>query len=195
MNLCRSSAWVMNTMRETPVAKRWARIGPRDSSWMIHVPTAGLCLSSFVIIRKGNSILLGRPHASSAWAEKGGYPTRHAAKLEKSDSWLLPATHLLMEESPDHAAKRIANEWMGVKGRPRFLMVQSHLRPSETVKTRRWRTGFNHWDICFVYELKTGTKPTAKPWWKETRFFSSSEIRKLSLGRGHKDVLNAARTP
>ena len=177
-------------MQKTPVTKRWARIGPRDPSWLRHVPAAGLCLSSFVIIRKDDSILLGRPRATDSWSEKGGYPTHHAAELERNGSWLLPATHLLMEESPDHAARRIANQWAGVKGRPKFLMVQSHLRPSGR-KSQRTR-GSNHWDICFVYKLETRGAPRSKPWWSETRFFSRSEIRRLKLGRGHKDVLNAA---
>jgi ADP-ribose pyrophosphatase YjhB (NUDIX family) len=117
--------------REWPLTKRWAPIGPHDSSWMIHVPKAGLCLSAFVVIRKANSILLGRPHAHTAWPEMGGFPMRHAAAIKKDGSWLLPATHLLMEEAPDHAARRIANQWAGVRGRPKFVMVQSHLRPSK----------------------------------------------------------------
>ena len=178
--------------REAPVTKRWARIGPRDSSWLRHVPAAGLCLSSFVIVRKGDYILLGLPHANNSWPEKGGYPTRHAVELEKNGSWLLPATHLLMEESPDRAARRIANEWAGVTGEPTFLMVQSHLRSSSVRKSRRKSRGSNHWDICFVYELETRTTPRSKPWWSETRFFSRTKIRKLRLGRGHKDILSVA---
>ena len=179
-------------MRETPVTERWARIGPRDPSWLIHVPKSGLCLSTFVIIRKGNSILLGRPHAISAWSEKGGYPTSHAAELEKNGSWLIPATHLLMEESPDHAARRITKEWAGVKGRPKFVAIQSHLRPLGRHKSpRKGRSGFNHWDICFVYELETRTKPKPKLWWAETKFIPRSGIGRITLGRGHKDVLKA----
>ena len=180
-------------MRELPATKRWARIGPRDPSALRHVPTAGLCLSTFVIIRKGESILLGRPHANNAWPEKGGYPLLPAAELEKSGDWLLPATHLLMEEHPDHAARRIANQWAGVKGNPKFVMVQSHLRPSKGRKNQpKWGTGFNHWDICFVYELKTRTDPKPKPWWAETRFVSQSEILRITFGRGHRDILKAA---
>lgn len=174
------------------MTRRWARIGPRDPSWLIHVPTTGLCLSTFVIIRKGETILLGRPHANNSWPEQGGFPLRHAAKLEKNGSWLLPATHLLMEEPPDHAARRIANQWVGVKGIPKFVMVQSHLRPSRERKTRpKWRTGNNHWDICFIYELKTRMRPKARPWWLEYQFFTRPKIRQISLGRGHKDILKA----
>ena len=112
-----------------PVDVRWARIGSRNPSWMTHTPRAGLCLSVFIVARKGDSILLGRPRAHDAWPEKGGFPKRNAAEIEKEGAWLLPATHLLMEESPDHAASRVAHEWAGLKGKPRFVMVQSHVRP------------------------------------------------------------------
>ncbi len=179
-------------MRKLPVTERWARIGPRRPSWLIHVPKAGLCLSAFVVIREGNSILLGRPHAHNAWPEKGGFPKRHAAEIEREGSWLLPATHLLMEETPDRAAKRVANQWAGVAGVPRFVMVQSHLRPSTNRKSElKSRSRLNHWDICFVYELKAKVKPKLHPWWAEVRFFTPSEIHRIILSRGHKDILKS----
>jgi ADP-ribose pyrophosphatase YjhB (NUDIX family) len=176
--------------RKWPAAERWARIGERDPSWMVHVPKAGLCLSAFVIIRKGDSFLLGRPHASKAWPERGGYPMGPASVLEKEGSWLLPATHLMMDESPDHAAKRVANEWAGVGGTPRFMMVQSHTRPR--AKSRSGKR-LNHWDICFVYNLQTQSNPKPLPWWSETRFFQPDQVARKKLGRGHKDVLKAAK--
>lgn len=85
--------------------------------------------------------MLGRPHAHHAWPEMGGFPMRHAAEIEEERSWLLPATHLIMEESPDHAAKRIANKWAGVRGTPKFVMVQSHLRPSGGAMEIKAETG------------------------------------------------------
>lgn len=177
-------------MVRIPAAERWARIGSRDPAWLRHVPKGGLCLSAFVVIRKRGSILLGRPHASNAWPEKGGFPRRHAAELERDGSWLLPATHLLMEESPDRAARRIASQWAGVRGVPKFVMVQSHLRPRQS---RKLRTSSVHWDICFIYELKAVTNPKPGPWWSEMEFWTPSEIRRMKLGRGHKDILRIAR--
>jgi len=180
--------------RGLPVAQRWARIGPRDPSWLIHIPQAGLCLSAFVVIRKGNKILLGRPHAHNAWPENGGFPKRHAGEIERKGSWLLPATHLLMEEKPDHAAKRIANQWVKVRGTPKFVMVQSHLRPSKLSRSRMKRgRRLKHWDICFIYELHAKNIPKPAPWWSEVHFFPVSEIRRMRLGRGHKDVLEETR--
>jgi len=172
-----------------PVTKRWARLGPNNPRRLIHMVETSLCLSAFVIARCGDSILLGRPRAHEAWLRKGGYPKWQAAELEKEGAWLLPATHLMMEEPPDRAAKRIANEWAGLKGTPRLVEVQSHLRP-----LRLWNQKLkgNHWDICFVYELLLKSAPRAKPWWAEIKFVPPSEIWRMNLGRGHRDILEEA---
>ena len=96
---------------------------------------------------------------------------------------MLPATHLLMEEPPDHAARRITHEWAGLEGNPRFLTIQSHVR--------RGRGG-NHWDLCFVYTLEANREPKRRPWWSEMRFIPFREVGKMKLGRGHRDVLEEA---
>jgi len=177
-----------------PVDVRWARVGPRNPSWMTHTPRAGLCLSVFIVARKGDSILLGRPRAHDAWPEKGGFPKRNAAEIEKEGAWLLPATHLLMEESPDHAASRIAHEWVGLKGKPRFVMVQSHVRPQRRGRPGYKRSGrqLQHWDICFVYGMSARQLPKVRPWWSEMRYLPSTKIRKMKLARGHRDILEKA---
>ncbi|MGI0080302.1 MAG: NUDIX hydrolase [Nitrososphaerales archaeon] len=110
--------------------------------------------------------------------------------MEREGLWLLPASHLLMEESPDHAARRIAKEWIGLQGMPRLLMVQSHKRPSKLWKLRGGRE--NHWDICFVYTLKSNKIPKLRPWWKEMKYVPRSQIKKLGMGRGHADILKEA---
>jgi ADP-ribose pyrophosphatase YjhB (NUDIX family) len=132
---------------KVPATKRWARLGPNDAKWLNHVPEAGVCVSAFIIARKGNSILLARPRAVDDWAEKEGFPTWRAKQLEKEKAWLLPATHLLMEEPPDRAAERIAHEWAAIKAKPQFMMFQSHTRPS-IVGNQRQRA--RYWDLCFV---------------------------------------------
>lgn len=177
----------MNT--SLPATERWARLGPNNPRRLMHALETSLCLSAFVVARRGDSILLGRPCEHDAWPEKGGYPKWQALELEKEGVWLLPATHLIMEESPDQAAKRIAHEWAGLGGIPRFVMVQSHLRP-----LRLWnpKLKWNHWDICFVYELHPKGSVRPKPWWSELQFIPLSKIRAIKFGRGHRDVLEEA---
>jgi hypothetical protein len=179
-----------------PITERWARIGPTKKSWLIHVPKAGLCLSTFLVItNSSNNILLGRPKEHEAWPKAGGLPKFHSRQLEKEGEFILPATHLLMEESPDHAARRIARKWVGYSdAKPSFREVQSHLRPSDLWKAELGdKHGLNHWDICFVYSMQAKELPSKiNPWWSEMRFVPSSQISTLNIGRGHKDVLKRA---
>jgi len=172
-----------------PVTRRWARLGEWDPRELFHPSDAGVCLSVFLVAKRGNSILVGRVRGTRDWPEKGGFPRYRAIQLEHTNAWLLPATHLMMEESPDHAAKRIAREWGGLTGVPKFLTIQSHIRPSTQV--RRGGKG-NHWDLCFVYELKAAKSPKPRPWWSEMRFVPRSQIGKLKMGRGHLDILKEA---
>lgn len=177
---------------QSPLIERWARIGPSNQKWLTHIPRAGLCLSSFVVAtRDDGSILFGLPKASSIWAEKAAFPVWQASKFEREEAWLLPATHLLMEESPDHSAQRIAREWAGLEGRrPTFVMVQSHLRPFRMKPSDPLG---NHWDICFVYEVvEAGMPRKIKPWWSRMRFVPRTEIRDMKIGRGHLDILAEA---
>lgn len=173
----------------SPVTRRWARFGPDDVHQLNHTPRAGVCISAFVIARRGRSILLGKPKAGDPWPEKGGYPKWRAMKLEEDGAWLLPATHLMMGEGPDKAAKRIARDWAGLNRTPKFVMIQSHLRPARTLSPK---AKDNHWDICVIYTLRSDGRVKLKPWWSEMRFVTPSKIRKMNLGRGHGDILKEA---
>ena len=166
--------------RAVSVLKRWARFGPDNPSKLTHIPKGGVCISAFVVVKRGNLILLGLPRVHDAWPRKGGYAKWRLVEPEMRSAWLLPATHLQIGEHPDHAARRISHEWAGLKGKPRFMMIQSHLR-------RRGRR--NHWDLCIVYELRVRRLPKCKPWWSKMQFADSAQIRRMKLGRGHKDVL------
>ena len=176
-------------MPTRPVTKRWARLGERDRRDLFHPSDAGVCLSTFLVVRRGNDILMGKVRGTKDWPEKGGFPRYRALQLEQDDAWLLPATHLQMEEHPDHAAKRIAHEWAGLSGTPKFISLQSHVRTSPA--SRKSGKG-GHWDLCFVYELKAAKAPKLKPWWSQMRFVPRSQIKKLKTGRGHLDVLTQA---
>jgi len=177
-------------MKRAPVATRWARLGPDDRSVLFHTPKGGVCISAFVIARLHNSILLGRPRRHNAWPTKGGLRKSKAGELEREGAWLLPATHLMVGESPDRAARRIVREWAGLKGTPKFVSVQSHVRPARLANSK---LSGKHWDICFVYRLNARGLPKPRPWWRELRFVPLSEIRRIKLGRGHRDVLEDAR--
>ncbi|MGA2784850.1 MAG: hypothetical protein ABSF09_09165 [Candidatus Bathyarchaeia archaeon] len=170
----------------SPVTNRWARLSARKRGWLSPASDAGVCISAFVVARQGTKIVLEKPKDNKAWPDEGGFPRRRIAKVVRDEAWILPATHLLIDKSPDQAAHRISHEWAGFKGTPRFVMVQSFTRPSRS-------KGRNHWDICFVYEIYVRSLPKSKPWWSEMRPFFRSELSRMKIGRSHLDVLKEAR--
>jgi hypothetical protein len=175
-----------------PVTARWARIGPANRKWLIHVPPGGLCLSAFVLIRnRKGEVLFGRPRVDRAWPDQGGVGMWRVREFVRSGEWELPATHLLMEEDPARAAQRIARSWGGLpKSTPTLVAVDSSRSPSGSwVGSGRNRRRVYHWMIGFVYELRTARKPRPFRGWAETKFVPLNELGALTIGRGHRDFL------
>ncbi len=174
------------------LATRWARIGPTDRRWLLHVPKGGLCLSAFVIVRnRRGDVLLGRPAFDRSWLESGGLPLWRVRELVREGVWVLPATHFMMYESPDRAATRIARRWTGgATGRPRFVAVDSYAAPSPYRRSGRARgTTDLHWDFCFLYEMRSDRAPRRGRAWTELKFVPRTEISKLKIGRGQRDIV------
>lgn len=175
-----------------PIGERWARIGPKNPRWFQHVPPAGLCLSVFLVVRnRRGDVLLGRPRRHKAWPEWGCMPYWRLDPIIENQAWVLPASHLMMEEHPDHAAGRIARTWARLlHASPRLVALDSSRMPSDRRAGRgKSRRMLNHWAIGFVYEVRSDVPPGAAPWWDEMRFFPVQELRKVQIGRAHRDLL------
>lgn len=175
-----------------PLRRRWARFGPSDARWFSHIPEDGVCLSTFLFVRdRHGGVLIGRPRPHLDWPEKGCMPLWRLRQVAGHGEWVLPASHLLMEEAPDRSARRIAREWAGLpRSRPTLVGVTSERMP-----TGRWRregarrVRRNHWAVCFLYELRTQVAPRRARGWAAIRFASPTELGRLRLGRGHSDLL------
>ncbi len=175
-----------------PNEVKWARIGPTSRKWFQHVPKAGMCLSAFLVVRDpAGGILFGRPRRHRAWPEKGCMPYWRLDDLIRSGAWVLPASHLMMEESPDHAASRIARDWAGlISAKPRLVSVDSSTFPGGGWEGRGpTRHRVRHWAIGFVYEAEAVRLPPEAPWWQEMKFVRREDLRKLPIGRAHRDLL------
>jgi ADP-ribose pyrophosphatase YjhB (NUDIX family) len=184
--------------RMLPVSSRWARFGPTERKWFMHIPRGGVCLSAFVIVRNHEGdVLLGRPRPHSAWAEKGCLPPFRVRELEERREWILPASHLLVDEPPSAAAKRVLRDWAGLRGgKPRLIALDSSLLPTGQFTGRgKNRRPLNHWAIGFVYEARSELLPRTTPWWSEMRFFPPVELRKTRVGRAHKDIIRYLASP
>ncbi len=180
-------------MVKAPLAERWTRLGPSQPKWFIHVPRGGVCVSAFVFVRnRRGDLLLGRPRYDRAWPEKGGLPLWRVREMQRTGEWVLPASHLLMQEIPERAARRIATDFVGIsRSRPRWLGVDSSRRAtarSAGSGTRRRRV--YHWDLCFLYEVRAERVPRPPRAWAELRFFPSSAWKRIDIGRAHADLLH-----
>lgn len=175
-----------------PASTRWARIGPTNRKWLIHVPPGGLCLSAFVLVQNGRGdVLFGQPRPHRNWPERGGVGVWRIRDLARDGAWTLPATHLLVGEDPVDGAKRIARTWAGLYNpHPRLLGIDSCRMPTGQWKgVGRRRRQVYHWAIGFVYGVRLTRAPRVNPGWSELRFIPRAQFHSLRIGREHRDFL------
>ncbi len=155
----------------------FARYGP---SPRFELPPAGLCISSFAIIRKGNSFLVGMPKRHPKWEREWApnhsvYPKKRLDREFKS--WRLPSAYLRLGEHPDHALGRVMRSQLGTeKYSTSGAKVFSFYDPSSYYRGKR------HWDICFVYEVKLRGPLGARPWFAKLRYAKKNELKVSEFG-------------
>src|SRR5207247_4634251 len=73
------------------------------------IPAGAFCLSAFLIITETGDprkVLMGRMNPRAPWDHIGALdPSRVEVH---SRGWMLPSSHLIFQESPEAAARRIA---------------------------------------------------------------------------------------
>ena len=158
-----------------------------------NVPPGGVCLSSFVIVRNENKVLVGRMTKPGEWIKRFFVGEKFAPGYVSSNKYLLPARHLAWYESPREAAESVLQEQLRIKvpNKVDLMGVQSHIRGDVNSKDQP-----PHWDICFIYEAKVsartvkGTK--SPPWFKDLHFVQLSSLTIDDFTRGHGDILQEA---
>jgi len=172
------------------MARRFARLRPGtvpESEDYSVVPSDGLCLNVFLIVRSPidpSRILLGRLDPTAPWRDLAGLGPDRVGRI--GDRWMLPASQLLILEGPDDGARRLARELLGLEltelPRPRVL--------SETYGREGTPTADPHWDLHYVYDLPgpSARPPTARPW-SELEYVDIARTPRARFGRGHADVL------
>jgi hypothetical protein len=153
-----------------------------------HVPQGGACLSSFVIARKGNSILVGKMKISDVWIEKFLMGPNFAPKYAASNKYLLPARHLILGEHPSETARKIVSDMLLARGsKPKLLGVQSHLSGDTS------NPDTCHWDVCFLYQTTLKGKVARPEWFSELDYVPLRSLHPENFTRGHGDVLKEQR--
>jgi len=159
-----------------------------------NVPLGGVCLSSFVLIRSGGGVLVGKMTKPEVWIDRFFVGEKFAPDYVASGKYLLPARHLAWYESPLEAAESVTRDQVKLRIPRRSLRlvdVQSHVRGDVNSSERP-----PHWDICFVYEAKVSARAARQlrtpPWFRDFHFEPLSSLSVSDFTRGHGDILQEA---
>ncbi len=157
---------------------------------MPEVPEGGLCLSAFLVLSergRPDHVLLGHLDPAAPWDHIGALDASRTKA--HSQGWMLPSSHLIVHESPDEAARRIAAEQL----ERRDLTFAEPRVVSEVYTPRRFPGLARHWDLEFIFrgEWPGGTAPRAAAW-TDLRFVDLATTPKSAIARSHEDVLESA---
>jgi len=149
-----------------------------------HVPRGGVCLGAFLLVRREDSILVGKMADPETWVSRFLVAPAYADGYTKSGKLVLPASHLKFGESPADAARRVLREMLQVEEAYYTLIdVQSHLSESHD------HPGEQHWDLCFIYDVRMGGEPGKPSWFSELAYTELQSLRAGDFTRGHGDIL------
>ncbi len=158
--------------------KKYARYGPQDR--YLPPPAAGMCLSVFALVRRGSRLLVGVPAFHERWQSEWVPQFQSYSKKELAEIYAqtrLPSAYLLEGEHPDDALGRVMRDELSIERySAASLKVLSYTAPSD------WYPGNSHWDLAFVYEVKTRQTPKKLPWWRELSFLGREELRTRDFG-------------
>jgi ADP-ribose pyrophosphatase YjhB (NUDIX family) len=155
-----------------------------------NVPEGGTCLSAFLVVSKGNEILVGKMKNPQIWVNRFFVGEKFASVYASSGKYILPASHLSWFESPQEAALRVASEQIEhsppSKEDIRLLDVLSFVSgdPNKSAEPP-------HWDFCFVYEMKLqpGEEIKELDWFEDLKLIERGKLKVDDFTRGHGDIL------
>jgi ADP-ribose pyrophosphatase YjhB (NUDIX family) len=160
--------------------RNFCRFSPADRPMTTHeIPEGGFCLSAFLVIRKTGDpdrVIMGRLDPSAPWDHIGALDAERAEVNSKG--WMLPASHLLIGESPEAAAERILKEQLGLPTQP----LSGPRTFSEVYGSK------NHWDIEFVF-LGERDQVAQHPAWSDLSFVDVNDTPRDQIARYHEDIL------
>jgi 8-oxo-dGTP pyrophosphatase MutT (NUDIX family) len=172
------------------MARRFARLRPGAPPFapgFFGVPSDGMCLNVFLVVQPPDDpsrVLVGRPAPNPRWEEVGALDPSRLERL--GDRWMLPSSQLVLLEAPDEAARRLANEQLGLDPGP--------LPPprvfSDTYPRRGPPDADPHWDLHLLYLLRGPTAPPRTPLWKTLEYVAVATIPRVAFGRDHGDILD-----
>jgi hypothetical protein len=150
------------------------------------IPLGGLCLSVFLVLRDEiGSVLLGKIDPGAPWDYLGALDSQRIELYRKG--WMLPASHLIVHESPHAAALRIAREQLELGE-----IALSDPRIVSEVYPPKYFPDFNeHWDLEFIF-ISILTKervPSNTHAFKEIKMLDPKKTKRSEIARSHDDIL------
>ncbi len=151
------------------------------------IPEGGICLSAFVILSKierPDEVVMGHLNPEVDWNHIGALDRERAER--NSNGWMLPSSHLLLEESPDEAARRILKEQLGIEGQQ---LSKPEVFSEAYSSGKVWETEpFKHWDLQFIFQGETESIHP-HPAWRDLTFVDLRRTKKEDMARFHEDIL------
>lgn len=121
-------------------------------------------ISSFVMVMKGQQLLLARRVKPERWAGK----------------WVIPASIINYGEDPGAAALRIVREQLGATASVlKLLDVQSY--------------GDKHWDMCFIFHAEVTSVAKLGGDFDKAEYFDLAKLPP-ELRDDHREVLEMAKS-
>lgn len=155
-----------------------------------NIPEGGLCLSAFdIVVPKSNpnAALLGYVNPEAPWDEIGALDESRIKA--HSSRWMVPSCHLMLGESPQDAAKRIAKEQLELEG----LSFSEPKVNSEYYHSPNFPQRPLHWDIEFIFKGVLSDPFKKRPSaWRRLEFVDLSKTSKSKIARSHEDILESA---
>jgi ADP-ribose pyrophosphatase YjhB (NUDIX family) len=154
------------------------------------IPTGGVCLSAFLILTPTGDptkVLMGHMNPEAPWDHIGALdPSRVEVH---SKGWMLPSSHLVFQESPGDAARRIAREqleWPDLGfSEPKVV--------SEAYTPKRFPDAPRHWDIEFLFRGEIPAADLPRPAaWTQLAFVDLRRTARSEIARSHEDVIESA---
>jgi hypothetical protein len=153
------------------------------------IPPGGLCLSAFLIVRDlSERVLMGKIDPEAPWDHLGALDPRRIELHSKG--WMLPSSHLIVHESPQDAARRIAEEQLEL---PELIISEPKV-VSEVYPPRYFPDLADHWDLEFLFfsSCPADKIPKKSRAFKELSLIDPKTSKRSQIARSHGDVLSHA---
>ena len=152
------------------------------------IPLGGLCLSAFLIVQDNSGkVLLGKIDPLAPWDRLGALDPKRI-ELHR-EGWMLPASHLMVHESPQAAIQRIAEEQLELPG----LTISEPKVVSEVYPPKYFPDLNEHWDLEFISFSFVDEKnvPMRSRAFRELKMIDPKTTKRSEIARSHEDILSS----